>query len=72
MSPDLSNVLIATEIEHNIQVGVKEWLAQVQVFDTSLEDMKDGYYHLFKGAYLLVRKQTSNGLFYKLNHLLWF
>lgn len=71
MSPDLGNVFIVAEIQENIQVGVKERLAQVQVFDASLEDIKHWYYHLLEGTHLLVREQTSYDLFYKLNHLLW-
>lgn len=72
MSPDLGNIFMVAEIEQNIQVGVEDRLAQVQVFDASLEDFKHWYYHLLEGTHLLVREQASNDLLDKLNHLLWF
>lgn len=71
MSPDLGNIFIVAEVEENIQVGVKEGLAEIQVFHTSLEDVKHWYYHLLEGTHLLVREQADNDLFHKLNHLLW-
>ena len=71
VSPDRGNIFMVAEIEQDIQVGVEDRLAQIQVFDASLENIKHWYYHLLEGTHLLVGEQASNGLLHKLNHLLW-
>lgn len=62
---------MVAEIEENIQVGVEKRLAQVQVLDTSLEDVEHRYYNLLKSPHLLIRQQTSNDLLHKFNHFVW-
>lgn len=61
---------MVAKIEEDIQVVVEQRLAKIEVFDTTLEDIKDWNHHLLKGTHLLVRQQASNDLLHKLNHLL--
>lgn len=51
---DLADIFVVAEIEEDIQVGVQDGLAQVQVFEASLEDVKDWNDHLLEGTHLLV------------------
>lgn len=67
----LGNIFMVAEIEENIQVGVEKRLAQVQVLDTSLEDVEHRYYNLLKSPHLLIRQQASNDLLHKFNHFVW-
>lgn len=52
--PDLGNIFVVAEIEEDIQVGVEDGLAQVQVFEASLEDVEHWNDHLLEGTHLLV------------------
>lgn len=69
--PDLGNIFVVAEIEEDIQVGVQDGLAQVQVFEASLEDVKDWNDHLLESTNLLVGHDANNDLLQKLHNLFW-